>query len=44
MLVFEGRGKPEYRRKTSRDKDEYQQQAPPTNALVFEITYSGTSV
>ena len=30
MLVFEERGKPEYRRKTSRSKDENQQQTQPT--------------
>ena len=31
MLVFEKRGKPEYRRKTSRSKDENQQQTQPTH-------------
>ena len=30
MLVFEERGKPEYRRKTSRSKDKNQQQTQPT--------------
>ena len=30
MLVFEERGKPEYRRKTSRSKGENQQQTRPT--------------
>ena len=43
MLVFEERGKPEYKRKTSRSKGENQQQTQPTYGVDAAIRTQATA-